>query len=75
MRLEITMAVDAERPGDSISIEGSPSLEASIAGGLHGDEATAAVVVNCVHLLRDLKPGLRTMLDVPVRGFELLAAS
>lgn len=72
VRLEIRMYVGAERPVDTIAIDGLPAFTTSIQGGIHGDEGTAAVVVNCTELLRSLAPGLRTMLDVPLRGAGLL---
>lgn len=67
IRLHLEMYVGAERPVDAVRVEGLPSLSMAIEGGVHGDLATAAVVVNCVPLMRTLAPGLRTMLDVPIR--------
>lgn len=71
IRLEVQMSVDPKDPADAIVIDGTPSFRLKIPNGLHGDEGTAAVVVNCVCLVDVLKPGLRTMLDVPLRGFGL----
>jgi 4-hydroxy-tetrahydrodipicolinate reductase len=68
VRLELEMYVGAPGTVDAIAIDGRPAIEASIAGGIHGDEGTAAVIVNCAELLPSLAPGLRTMLDVPLRG-------
>jgi 4-hydroxy-tetrahydrodipicolinate reductase len=68
VRLEIEMYVDAEDPGDVVSIDGEPAFEMAIAGGIHGDAGTAAMIVSCARLLPSLAPGLRTMLDVPLRG-------
>ncbi len=67
VRLHLEMYVGAERPVDAVQVEGVPPLSMRIEGGVHGDLATAAVVVNCVPLVRNLAPGLRTMLDVPIR--------
>jgi len=67
VRLHLEMYVGASRPVDHVRVEGVPPLEMSIPGGLHGDIATAAVAVNCVPLVGRLEPGLRTMLDVPMR--------
>jgi 4-hydroxy-tetrahydrodipicolinate reductase len=72
VRLEIRMYVGAEGSTDTITIDGLPSFTTTIDGGIHGDEGTAAVVVNCAELLPALPPGLRTMLDVPLRGSGLL---
>ncbi len=67
VRLHLEMYVGAERPVDAVRVEGVPPLSVAIEGGVHGDLATAAVVVNCVPLVPHLPPGLRTMLDVPIR--------
>ncbi|MGQ9456698.1 MAG: NAD(P)H-dependent amine dehydrogenase family protein [Anaerolineae bacterium] len=67
VRLHLEMYVGAETPVDAVRVEGVPPLSMRIEGGVHGDLATAAVVVNCVPLVRTLAPGLRTMLDVPIR--------
>ena len=67
VRLALEMFVGAERSVDEVAIDGSPSLEMTIPGGIHGDQGTANVVVNCACLLGCLAPGLRTMLDVPLR--------
>jgi 4-hydroxy-tetrahydrodipicolinate reductase len=72
VRLELEMYVGARGSVDAVAIDGRPAFEASIAGGIHGDEGTAAMVVNCAQLLPSLPPGLRTMLDVPLRGGGLL---
>jgi 4-hydroxy-tetrahydrodipicolinate reductase len=67
VRLEAELYVGAESPGDTVRVEGSPSLEMTLPGGVPGDEATAAVTLNCALRIDALAPGLRTVLDVPVR--------
>jgi 4-hydroxy-tetrahydrodipicolinate reductase len=67
VRLALRMFVGARNPGDTITIEGSPSIGTRIRGGIHGDAGTAAIVVNGAGAVRALAPGLRTMLDVPLR--------
>jgi len=67
IRLEVEMYVGAASPGDTVYVEGSPSLEMAVPGGVPGDEATAAVTLNCALRARELAPGLRTVLDVPLR--------
>jgi 4-hydroxy-tetrahydrodipicolinate reductase len=67
VRLTVEMTVGAETPGDTVWVEGSPSLEMAVPGGVPGDEATAAVTLNCALRARELAPGLRTVLDVPLR--------
>lgn len=67
IRLHLEMYMGAPQPLDRVLVEGIPRLEMVITTGVHGDLATAAVAVNCVALMGGLKPGLRTMLDVPLR--------
>jgi 4-hydroxy-tetrahydrodipicolinate reductase len=67
VRLELEMHVGAPRPHDAVTIEGSPQLEMEITSGVAGDEGTVSVVVHCAGLVDSLEPGLRTMLDVPLR--------
>src|SRR5881296_2980330 len=54
---------------DSIEIEGSPSLSMKIAGGIHGDVATASIVVNSIPKVLDASPGLHTMRDLTLPSF------
>lgn len=67
VRMELRMFLGAPRSEDAVTIEGKPRLELAISTGVPGDEATAAIVVHCAPLLPALAPGLRTMLDVPLR--------
>lgn len=67
VRLELWMFVGAKEPRDAVSIDAAPGIVMTIPGGIHGDEGTAAVIVNCAGLVAGLAPGLRTMLDVPLR--------
>lgn len=51
---------------ESIMIDGQPPIDLTIKGGVHGDIATAAVVVNCIPRVLNAAPGLMTMKDLPV---------
>ncbi len=51
---------------DQIIISGIPDLKVSFEGGLHGDLATPAVVVNSIPQVSKAPPGLLTVLDLPV---------
>lgn len=64
VRLELTMAVGIGPSLDDIWLTGDPDLRLSVPGGLHGDLATAAVVVNTVDSIRHAEPGLRVMSDL-----------
>jgi 2,4-diaminopentanoate dehydrogenase len=51
---------------DAVTIEGSPRIMQRIAGGLHGDVATASITVNSIPKILRVTPGLRTMADMPI---------
>ena len=54
---------------DAVEITGSPALKMKIAGGVHGDIATAAIVVNSLSKILEVPPGLHTMRDMPLPSF------
>ncbi|MHB8874154.1 MAG: NAD(P)H-dependent amine dehydrogenase family protein [Myxococcaceae bacterium] len=66
IRLELTIAVGAELPGDRITLDAEPRIELEIKGGVAGDRATANLVVNAAPRLTAVEPGLLTVLDLPV---------
>ena len=51
---------------DAVTVEGSPRITQKIAGGLHGDIATASITVNSIPKILRVTPGLRTMADMPI---------
>src|SRR5215472_4442767 len=53
----------------SVDIEGSPNMSMKIAGGIHGDIATASIVVNSIPKVVGAAPGLHTMRDLPLPSF------
>jgi 4-hydroxy-tetrahydrodipicolinate reductase len=62
----VQMSAGAEHPRDEIEIDGTPPVRMVIEGGVQGDVATAAVVLNAVAPVVAHAPGLVTMLDLPV---------
>jgi len=54
---------------DAVEIDGSPTLRMKLAGGVHGDIATASIVVNSLPKILDAAPGLHTMRDMPLPSF------
>jgi 4-hydroxy-tetrahydrodipicolinate reductase len=54
---------------DSVEIEGSPSLSMKVAGGIHGDVATASIAVNSIPKVLQSPPGLHTMRDLALPSF------
>jgi hypothetical protein len=63
--LELRMYLGAQNPHDSVMIDGVPPVDMTIRGGVQGDRATPAIIVNALPKMRGLEPGLRTMLDLP----------
>lgn len=60
-------AADGEcDPHDRIEITGNPSFVSRIEGGINGDIASAAIVLNCAAALKRSSAGLHTMADFPV---------
>ncbi len=69
IRLHLEAYLGAPDPYDAVEIEGSPALSMKIAGGIHGDIATASMVVNSIPKVLAAAPGLRTMRDLPLPSF------
>jgi 2,4-diaminopentanoate dehydrogenase len=64
VRLHLQMAVGIGPSQDDIWLTGEPDLHLSVPGGLHGDLATAATLVNTVGSVRHAEPGLRVMSEL-----------
>lgn len=62
--LVLDMAVGLDEPRDEVRLTGDPDVSLVVPGGLHGDVATAAMVVNSLRLVADAPPGLRVMTDL-----------
>jgi len=69
IRLHMEAYLGAADPYDGVDIEGSPSLSMRIAGGIHGDLATASMVLNSIPKVLTAAPGLHTMRDLPLPSF------
>jgi 4-hydroxy-tetrahydrodipicolinate reductase len=54
---------------DAVEVTGSPALKMKIAGGVHGDIATASITVNSIPKVIAAAPGLHTMRDMPIPSF------
>jgi 2,4-diaminopentanoate dehydrogenase len=63
--LEFEAYVGASKSYDAVYIDGTPPVEAIIKGGVHGDLATTAMVVNSLFRVIEAPPGLITMKDMP----------
>ena len=58
--------IGAEEEYDAITIEGTPNIHEKISPCVHGDLATAAMIVNSIPKVINAEPGLKTMKDLPV---------
>ena len=67
--LDLRMYIGAEDPHDSIYITGTPDINLRINGGIAGDQATAAILVNSSPAVIDAKPGLTTVKDLSAPHF------
>jgi 4-hydroxy-tetrahydrodipicolinate reductase len=63
--LTLDMAVGIGPTRDHVRLVGLPDLELEVPGGLHGDVATAAIVVNAIPRVMAARPGLVTMAELP----------
>lgn len=64
--LDLQVYVGAESPRDHVLIDGDPSVDATIAGGINGEAATAAVLLNSLPRLLAAPAGLLTVRDLPL---------
>lgn len=67
--LTFTAAVAEPESYEEVKIEGEPSFDSRINGGIHGDTATCAVTLNTVRSILSATPGLKTMADLPATSW------
>jgi len=65
LTLDLRIYIGAENPYDAVRIVGSPDLNLRIEGGVAGDQATAAILVNSIPAVIAAAPGLFTVKDLP----------
>lgn len=64
IELDLSMYVGAPNPRDEIQLFGSPDLRLVFEGGIPGDQATAAILVNTLHGCVAGHAGLQTVLEL-----------
>lgn len=64
--LKLQMFIGASDPLDRIVVKGTPNLEMLIPGGVPGDVATAAIIINSIPRVLEARPGLLTVKDIAV---------
>ncbi len=69
LTLDLKMYLDAPNPHDACQIDGEPPLNVLINGGVAGDGATVAAVVNAAPRILKAAPGLLLMTDIGVPSF------
>jgi 4-hydroxy-tetrahydrodipicolinate reductase len=69
IRLRLEAYLGAPEAYESVLIEGSPRIQSRIAGGVHGDIATASMAVNSIPAVLSAAPGFRTMRDMRLPSY------
>lgn len=69
LHMDLQMVLDAKDPHDRVMVFGEPPIDCRLAGGVAGDSATVAALVNAIPRLRAAGPGLHLMTDLPVPTF------
>ena len=71
-RVAITLKFQASLglvdPHDRVIVQGEPAIDLVWKGGVQGDIATSAIVLNSIGPLRSAAPGLHTMATIPLVG-------
>ncbi len=70
VHMEFQAAIGQRDPYDRVVVEGEPPLDVVIPGGIHGDVATSAVVLNSIPRIMEASPGLHTMGSIPPPFFR-----
>jgi 4-hydroxy-tetrahydrodipicolinate reductase len=68
--IELVFLAALEEPEsyDRVQVDGDPPLDLTFKGGVHGDTATSALVINSIRPLLAARPGLHTMASIPAQG-------
>ena len=64
--LDLKMYLGAEDPHDLVRVDGDPPVEVLAKGGIAGDHATVAALVNTVARVQRARAGLLLVTDLPV---------
>jgi 2,4-diaminopentanoate dehydrogenase len=70
LTLDLKMYLDAKNPHDAIQIEGEPPLDVVVNGGVAGDHATVAALVNTAGRILKAPAGLLLMTDLAVPAWR-----
>lgn len=64
--LDLKMYVGADDPRDAVLVHGDPPVDLVVRGGIFGDSATVATLINGIPQVINAAPGLATVIDVPL---------
>jgi len=70
IKLDLQMYLDASLPHDAIVVKGRPDLNLVLNGGVAGDDATVAALINIVPRLLAAAPGVRLMTELAVPAWQ-----
>ena len=66
LRLDVVMALGVKESHDAATIDADPPVTMLLVGGLPGDTATIAALLNAIPRVVAAPPGLHTALDLPL---------
>ena len=66
LELDLLMFVGARDTHDAVEIDGDPPVDLVVRGGIFGDTATVAALINAVPVVANAPPGLLLASDLPV---------
>jgi hypothetical protein len=69
IKLHMEAYLGAPESYDAVRVTGNPPLNMKLAGGVHGDVATASITVNSIPKVLRAPPGVRTMRDMTLPSF------
>ncbi len=64
--LDLRMYVGAKQPEDRVIVAGNPPINLVVEGGIFGDTATVAALINAIPHIFQASSGLKTVSDLPV---------
>ena len=71
IHLDLKMYLDAQDPHDLVRLNSDPSVCARLEGGVFGDMATVAALINCIPRLIAAPAGVRLMTEIPLTGVAI----
>jgi len=69
IELQFKAAIGIAESFDEISIKGTPNINSKISGGVNGDIATCAIIINTIPQILRSSPGLKTMAYIPIVSY------